>query len=65
MLIFLLLLQVAAAGSEENENFENPVYASVISASPKEPSQSTDAPQVGHRNALRLPWLFCAPDQEN
>jgi len=56
---------VAAAGSEENENFENPVYASVVSASPKEPPQSTDAPQVGHRNALRLPFLFCASNQGN
>nr|XP_021127707.2 low-density lipoprotein receptor-related protein 2 isoform X4 [Anas platyrhynchos] len=36
---------VTAVGSKENENFENPVYASVISASPKEPPQSTDAPQ--------------------
>ncbi|NXN98396.1 LRP2 protein, partial [Rhinopomastus cyanomelas] len=37
--------QVAASGSEEKENFENPVYASVISAGPKEPPQSTEAPQ--------------------
>ncbi|KAM9189054.1 LOW QUALITY PROTEIN: low-density lipoprotein receptor-related protein 2 [Mergus octosetaceus] len=36
---------VTAVGSKENENFENPVYASVISASPKEPPQRTDAPQ--------------------
>ncbi|KAI6065095.1 Low-density lipoprotein receptor-related protein 2 isoform X2 [Aix galericulata] len=36
---------VTAVGSKENENFENPVYSSVISASPKEPPQSTDAPQ--------------------
>ncbi|XP_025940300.1 low-density lipoprotein receptor-related protein 2 [Apteryx rowi] len=36
---------VTAAGNEENENFENPVYASVISASPKELPQSSDAPQ--------------------
>lgn len=64
-LIFLFLLQVAASGSEENENFENPVYASVISASPKEPPQSTDAPQVGCRKVLRLPCLLCAPNQGN
>ncbi|KAM8806535.1 low-density lipoprotein receptor-related protein 2 [Eudromia elegans] len=36
---------VTAASSEENENFENPVYASVISSSPNEPPQSSDAPQ--------------------
>ncbi|NWU34611.1 LRP2 protein, partial [Hylia prasina] len=30
---------VAAAGSEENENFENPMYSSVISTSPKETPQ--------------------------
>ncbi|KGL73134.1 Low-density lipoprotein receptor-related protein 2, partial [Tinamus guttatus] len=36
---------VTAASSEEKENFENPVYASVISASPNEPPQSSDVPQ--------------------
>lgn len=65
MLIFFLLLQVAAAGSEENENFENPVYSSVISTSPKETPQSTDAPPVGNKNALRLLCLLSAPDQKN
>lgn len=62
---FFLLLQVAEAGSEENENFENPVYSSVISASPQETPQSTDAPPVGNKNAVRLPCLFSAPDQKN
>lgn len=65
MLIFFLLLQVAAAGSGENENFENPVYSSVISTSPKETPQSTDTPTVGNKNALRLPCLCSAPDQKN
>lgn len=36
---------VAASVSGENENFENPVYASVISAGPEEPPQSTGVPQ--------------------
>lgn len=65
MLIFFLLLQVAAAGSEENENFENPVYSSVTSTSLKETPQSTDAPPVGKKNAVGLPCLFSAPDQKN
>lgn len=30
----------------ENENFENPVYASAVSARPKEPPPNTDTPQV-------------------
>lgn len=55
--LIFLLLQAAAAASEENENFENPVYASAVSASAKEPPQSTGAPQVGQRNAI---LLFCA-----
>ncbi|XP_031410157.1 low-density lipoprotein receptor-related protein 2-like [Meleagris gallopavo] len=37
--------QVAGSGSVENENFENPVYASTLSARPKEPPPSTDTPQ--------------------
>lgn len=62
-LIFFLLLQVAAAGSEENENFENPVYSSVICTSPKETTQNTDVPQVGNRNALRL-LVFCSRSEK-
>ncbi|OXB76843.1 UNVERIFIED_CONTAM: hypothetical protein H355_002536 [Colinus virginianus] len=38
--------QVAGAGSMENENFENPVYASAVSTRPKEPPPSTDTPQM-------------------
>ncbi|XP_048809593.1 low-density lipoprotein receptor-related protein 2 isoform X5 [Lagopus muta] len=37
--------QVTGAGSVENENFENPVYASAVSARPKEPPPNTDTPQ--------------------
>ncbi|NWR88915.1 LRP2 protein, partial [Furnarius figulus] len=44
---------VAAAGSEENENFENPVYASAISTSPKETPQNTDAPQESKWNFFK------------
>ncbi|XP_040532597.1 low-density lipoprotein receptor-related protein 2 isoform X11 [Gallus gallus] len=37
--------QVTGAGSVENENFENPVYASEVSPGPKEPPPRTDTPQ--------------------
>lgn len=40
----------------ENENFENPVYASEVSPGPKEPPPRTDTPQV----VLQMSFFLCA-----